>query len=880
MTTVIDLGKLRFYWAGDYNAATEYELNDVVKYGGNAYVYINVVKSTGNAPTNAVYWALMVEGLNFLGTWSSVTQYRVGDAVAYGSAVYIALTDSLNKQPDLFPANWSQFVEGIQWEGDYNAGTAYQANDVVKYGGSTFIAKQTTTGNLPTNTTYWDQFVTGISPEGAYDNATAYVPNDIVSYGANLYICTANTTGNLPTNTSYWTLFISAFQNRNAWATSTLYYLNDIVQYGANVYTCQVQHTSGTFATDLAAGKWQIFSSGVRWAGAWLTATQYLVNDIVRNSGSSYICLVDHTSGTFATDLAAGKWQFMAGDAVIPSYGAVESGYALTVDAAGTSVIWSPTTSSTNVFYVSPDGNNSNNGKTIGFAFANIQNAVAAVPASQPAVIYVKNGTYQEALLPIVVPPGVSVIGDSTRNVIVTPAAGLAADGITPNNQATMWRLSNASLLHKMSFSGMTGWVPGGTPGDITTSTAKGVYVALNSASPITTKSPYVIECSAFGSGAIAAYIDGALHASGYKSIVFSNYTCIVDNGVGIWAKDGARTEVVSVFTYYAYFGYAASGGGIIRALNGNNSYGTWGSVSFGFSSSEVPQTGALYGEQLTVTTDPITTGFAAGSTITGQTSGATGTVTNLQSSAGKIYYISTSPGTPFQAGENISDGTNTLTIAAGGVSQQKGFLLVADGFSSAPLPGASIQIAGDSGAYVIQSVSGTYVNSSSILAIALAQEKINGSPDNAALTIRYQYSQVRLTGHDFLSIGTGGVTTTNYPNTPTQPPAQGNEVNEDLPGRVYYVSTDQDGNFRVGEYFRVDQATGTATLNANAFNLAGLTSLRLGSIGAQLGETINEFSSDPTLGGNSNAAVPTEFAVKTYVDNKYTFRQYIDMAM
>jgi hypothetical protein len=81
-------------------------------------------------------------------------------------------------------------------------------------------------------------------------------------------------------------------------------------------------------------------------------------------------------------------------------------------------------------------------------------------------------------------------------------------------------------------------------------------------------------------------------------------------------------------------------------------------------------------------------------------------------------------------------------------------------------------------------------------------------------------------------------------------------------------VSTDQDGNFRVGEYFRIDQATGRATLNASAFDLAGLTSLKLGSIGAQLGELINEFSSDGTMSGNSNNAVPTEFAVKTYVDN------------
>ena len=57
--------------------------------------------------------------------------------------------------------------------------------------------------------------------------------------------------------------------------------------------------------------------------------------------------------------------------------------------------------------------------------------------------------------------------------------------------------------------------------------------------------------------------------------------------------------------------------------------------------------------------------------------------------------------------------------------------------------------------------------------------------------------------------------------------------------------------------------------MDASAFDLSGLTSLRLGSIGAQLGENINEFSADGTLSGNSNTAVPTEQAVKTYVDNR-----------
>lgn len=42
--------------------------------------------------------------------------------------------------------------------------------------------------------------------------------------------------------------------------------------------------------------------------GAWLTATEYVVNDVVTDTGVVYLCVVAHTSGTFTTDLAAGKW--------------------------------------------------------------------------------------------------------------------------------------------------------------------------------------------------------------------------------------------------------------------------------------------------------------------------------------------------------------------------------------------------------------------------------------------------------------------------------------------------------------------------------------------------------------------------------------------
>lgn len=50
---------------------------------------------------------------------------------------------------------------------------------------------------------------------------------------------------------------------------------------------------------------------GLNPAGNWLTATVYAVNDIVFQSNKMYKCLVAHTSGVFATDLAAVKWEEM-----------------------------------------------------------------------------------------------------------------------------------------------------------------------------------------------------------------------------------------------------------------------------------------------------------------------------------------------------------------------------------------------------------------------------------------------------------------------------------------------------------------------------------------------------------------------------------------
>lgn len=47
-------------------------------------------------------------------------------------------------------------------------------------------------------------------------------------------------------------------------------------------------------------------------AAAWNTSTAYAVGIMVTNGGSTYFCLLAHTSGTFATDLSAGKWLLLS----------------------------------------------------------------------------------------------------------------------------------------------------------------------------------------------------------------------------------------------------------------------------------------------------------------------------------------------------------------------------------------------------------------------------------------------------------------------------------------------------------------------------------------------------------------------------------------
>jgi hypothetical protein len=162
---------------------------------------------------------------------------------------------------------------------------------------------------------------------------------------------------------------------------------------------------------------------------------------------------------------------------------------------------------------------------------------------------------------------------------------------------------------------------------------------------------------------------------------------------------------------------------------------------------------------------------------------------------------------------------------------------------------------------------SGSTVGLSTVLPTSSSTTFRGGLPAGSTGQITVKISTCRATGHDFLDIGTGGYNTTNYPTTiygnPAQTAQQSNEVVEQLKGRVFYVSTDQNGIFRVGRFFTVDQGTGTVTFSAS------IALSNLDGLGFKRGVTVAEFSTDATMTNNASDTVPVQSAIRGYIDKR-----------
>ena len=100
MAQILDLGKIRMNWAGNYSAIVEYEYNDIVKYGPNVYAYVASAAATGVTPVSGgSTWQLVTQGTEWLGTYTANQAYKVNELVTDGISTYIVTAAHTSANP-------------------------------------------------------------------------------------------------------------------------------------------------------------------------------------------------------------------------------------------------------------------------------------------------------------------------------------------------------------------------------------------------------------------------------------------------------------------------------------------------------------------------------------------------------------------------------------------------------------------------------------------------------------------------------------------------------------------------------------------------------------------------------------------------------------
>ena len=229
--------------------------------------------------------------------------------------------------------------------------------------------------------------------------------------------------------------------------------------------------------------------------------------------------------------------------------------------------------------------------------------------------------------------------------------------------------------------------------------------------------------------------------------------------------------------------------------------------------------------------------------------------------------------GNPSFTNRGADNTTATSTTAGDGHANlyQPSTFIDVSGLYEEPTAGANVEFASLPNEYyklvTVTNLLGSKGNYSATLQLNPGLTVLKAPSHGDKVTTRIKYSQVRCTGHDYLYIGTGNKTQTNYPFVDITKAVLANQELFSGGGRAFFTSTDQDGNFNVGDLFGVQQATGTATLNASAFNLSGLNSLQLGAL--ELGidsAVITQFSTDPFFTADSDNIVSTQRAIRAYI--------------
>jgi hypothetical protein len=143
----------------------------------------------------------------YTGVYSGATTYEFNDVVSYGGNLYhYKFATSTSGNLPTSTTYWNLILSGLKYIGTWTSGTTYKVGEVVVNGPKSYLALQDVPLNiLVSNTTYWVLLTDGIQYEGEYSGVANYQKGDVVSAGGSAYILTANaSSGNAPTDTAFW----------------------------------------------------------------------------------------------------------------------------------------------------------------------------------------------------------------------------------------------------------------------------------------------------------------------------------------------------------------------------------------------------------------------------------------------------------------------------------------------------------------------------------------------------------------------------------------------------------------------------------------------------------------------------------------------------
>jgi hypothetical protein len=141
------ISRLRYTWRETWVSGTEYNRDDVVRYGGASWVCVRQHTASSFAsdqtflanisdtdPTPA--WVKMTDGYEFRDLWTPSALYNPGDIVINGGNLYLCVASyTASSIFDEGIDNWIVYNSGDAYKNLWTQNTRYSIGDVVKYNG-------------------------------------------------------------------------------------------------------------------------------------------------------------------------------------------------------------------------------------------------------------------------------------------------------------------------------------------------------------------------------------------------------------------------------------------------------------------------------------------------------------------------------------------------------------------------------------------------------------------------------------------------------------------------------------------------------------------------------------------------------------------------